>query len=127
MDKVVHFEIPMDDVGRAQKFYQEIFGWQIKAVPEMDYVLVHTGPTDNQNGMTKESGFINGGMMKRQKLVRNPVITISVEDIDKTAKQIETSGGKIVEEKQQVGDMGFAAYFEDSEGNILGLWQPNRQ
>jgi predicted enzyme related to lactoylglutathione lyase len=28
-----------------------------------------------------------------------------------------------VQAKLPVGDMGFAAYFADSEGNVLGLWQ----
>ena len=29
-DPIVHFEIPADDVERAQKFYTEAFGWDIK-------------------------------------------------------------------------------------------------
>ena len=32
-------------------------------------------------------------------------------------------GGKMVREKMQVGDMGYASYFKDTEGNIIGLWQ----
>lgn len=26
-DPIVHFELPADDVERAQKFYKDIFGW----------------------------------------------------------------------------------------------------
>jgi membrane protein DedA with SNARE-associated domain len=26
---IVHFEIPADDVARAQKFYKQAFGWKI--------------------------------------------------------------------------------------------------
>ena len=33
--KVVHFEVPYDDVDRATSFYQDIFGWQIQSVPEL--------------------------------------------------------------------------------------------
>jgi len=36
---------------------------------------------------------------------------------------VQRLGGSTVSEKQPVGDMGFAAYFKDSEGNVLGLWQ----
>ena len=42
--KVVHFEVPYDDVDRATSFYKDIFGWQIQSVPELSYHLVSTGP-----------------------------------------------------------------------------------
>ncbi len=42
MDKVVHFEIPADDLARAQKFYQSVFGWKMDAVPDMEYILIGT-------------------------------------------------------------------------------------
>ncbi len=61
-------------------------------------------------------------MMKRDK-IKNPVITINVANIDKTAKEIEKNKGKIVIQRFQVGNMGYAAYFKDTEGNIFGLWQ----
>ena len=38
--KVVHFEVPYDDVDRATSFYKDIFGWQIQSVPELSYHLV---------------------------------------------------------------------------------------
>ena len=46
MFNVVHFEIPADDVERAQKFYGELFGWKIEkfAGPcPMDYWPITTG------------------------------------------------------------------------------------
>ena len=30
---IVHFEIPADDVARARAFYENTFGWKIKAFP----------------------------------------------------------------------------------------------
>lgn len=125
MNKVVHFEIPGDDVDRTRSFYQEVFGWKIKVMPEMDYTIVTTGPTD-EKGMTKEPGFINGGVMKRGD-IKNPVITIEVDSIDAAAEKIVKHGGKVIKSKMEVGDMGYAAYFQDSEGNILGLWQSKRK
>jgi hypothetical protein len=29
MSKVVHFEIPAEDMERASKFYENVFGWEI--------------------------------------------------------------------------------------------------
>ncbi len=122
MDKVVHFEIPADDLERAQKFYKSVFGWKMDAVPEMEYILIGTVPLD-EKGMPAEPGAINGGMMKRQSPVNSPVITINVENIEDAMKNVKKMGGKIIREKMQVGDMGYASYFKDTEGNIIGLWQ----
>ena len=123
MNKVVHFEIPAEDVARAQKFYKTVFDWKINNVPEMDYTILYTTETDEKTHMIKELGAINGGMMKRQRPVMSPVITIDVPDIEDAQMSIEENGGKIIQERMAVGDMGFSAYFEDSEGNLMGLWE----
>jgi predicted enzyme related to lactoylglutathione lyase len=120
--RVVHFEIPFDDADRARSFYGDVFDWQIQSVPELQYNMVTTGPTSDQ-GMPTEPGYIGGGMMQRQGPVTNPVITLAVDDIDATLIAVEKHGGQAVGEKMTVGDMGFAAYFNDSEGNLMGLWQ----
>ena len=52
-----------------------------------------------------------------------PVLTIDVDSIERRLDKVEASGGKTVEGKQPVGDMGFTAYINDSEGNLIGLWE----
>ena len=120
--RVVHFEIPFEDADRAQGFYRDVFDWQIQPMPEMNYTIVSTGPVSDQ-GMPLEPGYIGGGMMERQAPLSSPVVTLQVDDIDAALVAIEKHGGSAVGEKLQVGEMGFAAYFNDSEGNIMGLWQ----
>ncbi len=122
MGKVVHFEIPADNLARAKKFYSTVFGWTLNEFPEMEYTIVRTVESD-ENGMPKELGAINGGMLQRQDPVKAPIITISVDNMDQAAATIEKNGGKIIRPKMPVGDMGFAAYFKDTEGNVVGLWQ----
>jgi predicted enzyme related to lactoylglutathione lyase len=122
MDKVVHFEIPADDLERAKKFYKSIFGWKMDTMEGMEYILIGTMPVD-ENGMPKEPGAINGGMMKRQRPLTSPIITINVQNIDDALKNVKKMGGEVVRGKMPVADMGFAAYFKDTEGNIIGLWQ----
>ncbi|VVB87412.1 Glyoxalase/Bleomycin resistance protein/Dioxygenase superfamily protein [uncultured archaeon] len=122
MDKVVHFEIPADDLERAKKFYESIFGWKMDTMEGMEYILIGTTPVD-ENGMPKEPGAINGGMMKRQRPLTSPIITINVENIDDALKNVKKMGGEVVRGKMPVADMGYAAYFKDTEGNIIGLWQ----
>ena len=120
--RVVHFEVPFDDADRARGFYREVFDWQIQEMPEMQYNMVSTGPLTDQ-GMPSEPGYIGGGMFQRQDPINKPVITLNVDDIDATLIAVEKHGGSAVGEKMQVGDMGWAAYFNDSEGNLMGLWQ----
>ncbi len=122
MGGVVHFEIPADDVERAQSFYRGVFGWRIDPMPDMSYALLMTTES-GEDGRPREPGVINGGMMRREGEISAPVITIAVDDIDATLKQVNSSGGTTVQAKMPVGDMGFSAYFTDPEGNILGLWQ----
>ncbi len=130
MNKVVHFEIPTDDHARAKRFYGDVFGWHLQDMPagaDM-YTFAITSPVDDQF-RHKESGAINGGMFQRrpQLPVTNPVITIEVDSIDEHASRIEAAGGTLAAPKGEVPDMGYYAYFMDTEGNLMGLWQSMRK
>ena len=120
--RVVHFEIPFDDAERARGFYEELFGWQIQEMPGMDYTIVSTGPSGEQ-GPT-EPGYIGGGMLSRQQAATSgPVLVVDVDSIDETLQRIGGMGGSTVVGRTPVGEMGFAAYFTDPEGNVVGLWE----
>jgi uncharacterized protein len=119
--RVVHFEIPYDDGDRARAFYGKAFGWQVMPMPEMSYTMVMSGPSGEQ-GPT-EAGFINGGMMQREDPFTAPNIVIDVDNLEDALKAVNEAGGSTVVERQPVGDMGFTAYFKDSEGNLVGLWE----
>ena len=73
--RVVHFEIPFDDQERAHKFYEEAFGWRFDDYPELRYSVVQTGPT-GEDGRPTESGYIGGGMLKRDSPADRPMVTI---------------------------------------------------
>ena len=120
--RVVHFEVPYDDGERARRFYGDVFGWQIQSIPEMQYDIVATGPVSDEGGPS-EHGYVGGGMTARGGHVTQPVITIAVDDVTASLEKIRSSGGTAVGEPVVVGDMGVAAYFTDSEGNLMGLWQ----
>ena len=120
--RVVHFEVPYDDADRAHGFYRDVFGWNVQPVPDFDYNFVQTGPT-SEEGMPTEPGFIGGGMMERQSDIDRPIITIDVDDMTAALSKVAEHGGSAVGEPLPVGDMGVAAYFRDSEGNLMGLWQ----
>jgi predicted enzyme related to lactoylglutathione lyase len=125
MDSIIHFELPADDTKRAGEFYMKAFGWMVNPMPEMDYTMIGTTPSD-ENGMPQKPGAINGGMPKRGEPVKQTVVTIGVDNIEDSLSKIEKLGGKRMGEKMAVGDMGWAAYFKDTEGNVVGLWQNAR-
>ena len=122
MDKVVHFEIPADDMDRAQRFYSTAFGWTANSPPGLKYAMVHTTDTD-QHGMPYKAGAINGGILPRKAPVTSPVITINVTNIDEAIVRVEKAGGQLAHPKFQVRKFGLSAYVKDTEGNVIGLWQ----
>ncbi len=125
MPKVVHFEIPAEDLGRAKSFYGSVFGWQLDTMPMPggEYTSVTTTPTDTQTHLPTEPGAINGGMMQRDETTPAPVITIDVDAIDEALAQVEAAGGSTVKPREEIPGMGAFAYFKDSEGNVMGLWE----
>jgi predicted enzyme related to lactoylglutathione lyase len=125
MNRVVHFEIPADDLDRAKKFYGDNFGWRLNQLgPEMgSYVLVQTGPTDAQ-GMPQDKAFINGGLMKRDPSARSPVLVLAVDDADAAVEKIKKSGGRLVGEILDIPNVGRYARVQDTEGNVIGVIKP---
>ena len=125
MNRVVHFEIPTDDLERAKKFYRDNFGWKLTQLgPEMgSYVLVHTGPTDDK-GMPQENAFINGGLMKRDPSADSPVLVIAVDDADAAVEKVKQSGGDLVGEILDIPGVGRYARVHDTEGNVIGVIKP---
>ncbi|MGZ8603961.1 MAG: VOC family protein [Actinomycetota bacterium] len=124
MNKVVHFEIPVDDVERASAFYASIFGWELQDMREMgmDYTIVRTVPVDERQ-MPTETGAINGGLMPRTADTPSPVVTIGVASVDEALQQVEAGGGTVVRPKTEIPGMGSFAYFKDTEGNTIGVWE----
>ncbi len=113
MPKIVHFEIPADDVERARTFYSKLFGWEIKGIPGMDYWMV----------TTEGEKAVNGGMMKRQNPQQQIVNYIDVFSVDKYAAEVKKLGGKVIVPKTAVPKMGYFAICLDTENNAFGVWE----
>lgn len=136
MNRVTHFEIHVDDMDRAQKFYETVFGWQFKDMGDKfsGYRLIMTGPGPGEiakGGISVKDWGINGGMMKRN-APRPPegtspigfVNVVGVENLDETIKKLESAGSKCHMPKGEVPGVGWLAYYGDLEGNTFGVIQP---
>lgn len=124
MHPVVHFELPADDRDRAIEFYERVFDWEIEAIPidGDEYHMATTSalkPADEANSPTG----IDGAIIERSEALRAPILSIEVVSIDEHAERIEAAGGSVVVPRTAVPDMGWYAYFEDPEGNVVGLWE----
>ena len=125
MDKVYGFDIPVDDMKRAKKFYQTVFGWKIAPVPGSggNYHAAISVPSD-ENGEPKVPGGINGGFYQRGTHgLEGTFIEIKVPSIHEHLKKIKRAGGKVIVRKGSIADLGFFAAVKDTEGNIVGLWE----
>jgi predicted enzyme related to lactoylglutathione lyase len=112
---VSHFSIHADDLPRARRFYEKVFGWRFTPWGPPDFFLIQTGP-DSDKG-------IHGALQKRDaplagKGVRGYECTITVENVDPIAEAIVKHGGKIVTPKMVIPTVGTLVQFEDTEGNL---------
>ncbi len=124
-NRVVHFEVPADDLERAKKFYGETFGWGLTQMgTDMgNYVVLRTGPTDEQ-GMLEDKGFINGGLFNRDATAKGPIIVLAVDDCDAIVEKVKASGGKLMGEILDIPGVGRYARIEDTEGNVIAVLKP---
>jgi uncharacterized protein len=118
MSRVIHFEIPASDPERAAAFYKKAFGWKIEKWPgPIEYWMVTTG-ADGAPG-------INGGLMKNT-TVKTITNTIGVESVDAAVAAATKAGGKLIMPKTPIPTVGYFAYCEDTEGNLFGVMQPDK-
>jgi uncharacterized protein len=116
---IVWFDIPADDIKRAQGFYTKLFGWSIKPFPGMaEYLHVETGGPD---------ATPDGGLMARKDPEQRITAYISVASVAKAAAKVEKLGGKICMPKTPVPKMGYFAICRDTEDNVFAIWERNER
>ncbi|HYH75691.1 MAG TPA: VOC family protein [Candidatus Saccharimonadales bacterium] len=131
MGRVVHFEIHADDLARARSFYETVFGWSIERWSGLDYWVVKTGA--DKSGPDAWPG-IDGGMLQREghsPVHDNPVsafvCTIQVDDIEETCAKVIENAGNVMVSKKPLKGVGWLCYCRDTEGNIFGVLQADKQ
>lgn len=107
-----HIEIPASDLERASVFYNNVFDWDLKAFGK-GYLLHNT-----KAGMTV-------GVRKVEKVNSGDttIFHINVSDIEQIVEKVKSFGGRIAREKTVIPVYGWYALINDTEGNVLGLYQ----
>lgn len=116
---VFHFEIPVSDMDRATAFYEGVFGYQLSRRQLDGYDMAFFPRADGAAGA---SGALAKGDVYRPSR-EGAILYFDVPDIDAVMQRARQRGARILYEKKDIGDAGFVAEFEDSEGNRIALSQ----
>jgi predicted enzyme related to lactoylglutathione lyase len=118
---VTHFSVECDDVERAKRFYERVFGWRIVPWGPPNYYQIFTG--------TAEAPGILGDLRERHHPLgpdggaSGYVCTIGVVSLKDVLAAVEANGGRIHLKPYRIEGVGDLAYVEDSEGNRVGVMQ----
>jgi uncharacterized protein len=108
---LVHFEVPAENADRAQKFYEDLFGWQFER---------YEGPFDYRT--TNAGSGPGGGLYPSETGAGGLKVYFDTEDIDATVARVREVGGE-AEDKQPIPGIGWFAACKDTEGNAFWLFQ----
>ncbi len=119
-NNVVHFAIHADDIPRARRFYESVFGWRFEAWGPPDFFLIETGSESDPG--------IRGALQKRRDSVEGKGVigfecTVGVESVEKVAAEIDANGGRVTTPKITIPSVGWLVQFEDTEGNVVCAMQ----
>jgi len=117
---VRHFAIHADKVDRARSFYEKLFGWHFEPWGPPNFYLIRTG--------TGADIGLQGALQERQQPLegsgmRGYECTIGVDDLDAVLALIPCLGGTVVSTPFTIDGVGRLAFFEDTEGNKVGVMQ----
>jgi uncharacterized protein len=111
------FEIPVLDLPRAIKFYEQVFEIELHEMSMGPYLMACF--PHEKNIMGAGGTLVKGDGFKPSH--EGSLLYFSVSNIDEAMSRVLEQGGKILMPKMSIGEYGFMAYFEDSEGNKVAL------
>lgn len=121
-------EIYVEDMARAQKFYESVLSIQMEAAPMPEGMEAEVG-SDEYFEMVffpgdMDAPGINGSLVKSTMFKPGPGGTLNYftcEDCAVEISKVEAAGGKVVAEKMSIGQYGFCGICLDTEGNQIGF------
>ena len=111
------FELPAADLERATAFYAFVL--------DCEFTLHDMGPLKMAWFPSVQGGNgATGALVEAEPYTpsyEGALIYFAVEDIETALAKIEEKGGKTINPKRGIGEYGFVAHFEDTEGNRVAL------
>lgn len=117
MNPVFHFEIPVVDMERAVRFYSAVFGFELRREATDGYDMAFfpraAGGPGASGALAKGDVYIPAKT--------GAIVYFDVADLDAVLRRAVEAGGAVLYPKKHIGEAGFVAEIEDSEGNRIGL------
>jgi hypothetical protein len=106
------FAITADDVERARKFYEAVFGWTFEDWGPPGFYIIH-------------GAGMEGALQGRHEPIagdhpRSFELTVGVDDLDDIKRRVLAAGGRIVMDKAPIPTVGTLIQFTDTEANRMG-------
>ncbi|MDO8842299.1 MAG: VOC family protein [Methanocalculus sp.] len=127
MPTFVHIDIAAENVERAKKFYETLFGWKFYSPPGYPGYYLFETTDENGAGPDSVAPLIGGGLGRRELPEQRITCYIGVDAIAPYLKKIEELGGKITMPYTELPGYGALANCEDSEGNLFGLFEEQKK
>ena len=112
-----HIELVTQDLDKAKEFYQKLFSWNVRDLPDMPYSLFN------------EALAPAGGMMKSPQPGSESfwIPYIVTDDIAGLTEKARNLGGTVHREVTVAGQYGWLSIINDPTGATFGLWQPKME
>jgi len=111
----VHVELNTNNLGKAKPFYENLFGWKLADVPQMNYTMVEVGEGTG------------GGMMEMKEKSPMWLAYVQVDDVRAATQKVKALGGSVLKDVTEVPGMGWFSVIADPTGATLGLWQSTKK
>lgn len=118
------FEIYVNDLGRAQKFYETVLDIKMQDLPDPG----NAGIKMTAFPMKMDAPNASGSLVKMQDMKaggNSTIVYFTSEDCAKEEAQVEKAGGKVFKKKMSIGEYGFISLCTDTEGNMFGIHSRN--
>lgn len=114
------FEIYIDDILRARKFYETVLGKEMIDLPMPE------GMDDKMVAFPWAQGGVNAtGALVKSKMLKaggnSTLVYFQTEECLNEQNRVEGAGGKVIQPKFSIGEHGFCSLCMDTEGNMFGL------
>jgi uncharacterized protein len=111
------FEIYVQDMDRAKRFYETVLCLTLDRLsvdaPEMWTFPSAMDAPGTGGSLVRAAGVPSGG--------NSTLVYFNCEDCAAEAGRVEAAGGKLVRDKFSIGQYGYVALAQDTEGNMIGL------
>jgi uncharacterized protein len=113
------FDLYVEEMARAAAFYEAVLGRALEPMGDP------TGETEMQAFPGSMTAYGASGALVRAPHARpgigGTLVYFLVDDCAESAARVAAAGGVVVRPKFPIGEFGFVALCQDTEGNLVGF------